>query len=210
MKKHSLLVVVGAVITTCVGVIILFRSTARSDSLIGKPGDVHREDKVVNESRDNRALDEEVATLRRQVNLLTAEKAHASAVSRPASETSPRPKSLAELNEYNERADQKYLRQVDAFFANQPRDAEWAPKIERAAEGIIKKIPDIATFQEVRCAQSICRVVVNHKETADRIKLNRAVSTEEPFAFGTYYSYDGLVTTMYVMREGHRMPSVEP
>jgi hypothetical protein len=114
------------------------------------------------------------------------------------------------LDESNQRAHQKYVNRLDALVMGQSRDVEWASKIEHQAQDVIKKIPGIATLDQAQCGESLCRVAVKHADEGDRVKLNRAVADAEPFSFGTYYSYDGLVTTMYVLREGRRMPFEEP
>jgi len=100
----------------------------------------------------------------------------------------------------------RYKETLDTAMLDQVRDNRWAFETEQKIESAVASVSAIATLQEARCAATLCRATLQLKEGMARRDLVNAVKREDPFTGGTFYSYDGLLATLYVTKEGSNFP----
>jgi hypothetical protein len=102
-------------------------------------------------------------------------------------------------------AARRQRQRLEELLAREHREPKWATETEQQVEGVVGAVKSGVALQEVKCTSTICKVVVKVDE-AKRQELVMNVATKEPFSWGTQYSYDGPVATMYVARKGHDFP----
>jgi hypothetical protein len=99
-----------------------------------------------------------------------------------------------------------YQQLLETQLADEPRDSQWAYQSEEKIGSVVAGLPKGSSLESVSCASTICRATVRHADPTKQQELVKGIAQEEPFSNGTYYAYDGLVTTMYVSRNGTRSP----
>jgi hypothetical protein len=160
-----------------------------------------------------RHVQQELDILKRQVLSLSLEKHR-----RDGESSGPPPAPSIDVKEPSEdretRAERTRARnaQVERAFSTivdeQYPDSPWAGDTERVVEKAIASADPTMKLESAKCGVSLCRVIVRHKNEASKAALAERVADKEPFRNGTVYAYDGLVSTMYVTREGHDFPAI--
>jgi hypothetical protein len=105
-------------------------------------------------------------------------------------------------------ATRRLAERLEETLRGQYRDPKWSGITEGKIESVVKNTLTGALLDSIKCASTLCKVVVTHEDVQNQKELPHAIAREEPFATGVLYSYDGLVTTMYVLREGETLPDV--
>jgi hypothetical protein len=148
----------------------------------------------------------ELADLRREVDWLKANKIEP--VSRSGGPPAPpkQPRDPKEQFANTSAVVERHRQKLDNVLAGQDRDPRWAGDTERSVETIMAKRSG-NKLEGVTCAATMCRVVMRHDSQEAKNDLLHSLAREEPFA-RTFYSYDGLVTTMFIAKEGERLPDL--
>jgi hypothetical protein len=160
------------------------------------------------------SLARDMDNLKREVAVLKLDRLAPSALNANQSDTAPRTEPTIspgpeELQaKYTER-NRLYKQQLEGTFRRQYRDAGWAAETEQRIEAVVSTVGPGTTVTSVACAATMCKVVVTHDDDLIQKQLARMVAQKEPFQYGTFYSYDGLTTTMFLIREGQAFPHAE-
>jgi len=101
---------------------------------------------------------------------------------------------------------ERHRQKLDNVLAGQVRSSQWAGDTERSVETIMAKRSG-NQLESVTCAATMCRVVVRHDSAEAKDDLLHAIPREKPFG-RTFYSYEGLVTTMFIAKEGEMLPDL--
>jgi hypothetical protein len=152
-----------------------------------------------------------MANLRREIATLKAE--HLALARRPTgTQDSARAPELTpeQAREEETLSVQRFAQNLDDTLRAQRRDVKWASETEHQVENSVSKYAPATTLDTVTCASNLCRVVVKHSDGATRREFLQKIGEAEPFTGGTIYSYDGMVTTMYVTKPGDNFTAKPP
>jgi hypothetical protein len=96
---------------------------------------------------------------------------------------------------------------LDARFQNEPRDSGWSSSTVAELRAVLLAEAPKSRLLEVSCHSTLCRVVMECSNSADRFELARSIAAKSPFNHGVVYVHgtpnNSLITTLYVVREGH-------
>jgi hypothetical protein len=168
---------------------------------------------------DVAALRDEVKRLRRDLALVRTQSAETAARQPPpAASTSPEPRppetrkalTADEKKAQTRAAVQGWYRTIDAQFDTETDDPSWSPDATRGFEELLKKHAEHATLMSAKCANTMCRIVVSHADGDKQREFASEMSDESALDTEVAYKYDAEATppttTMWVARQGHKVP----
>jgi len=163
---------------------------------------------------DSARLASDVENLRRDVESLRAENL-ATRAARPAVQTpAPEPSSAGPLGPQEAAAAEgaerrRYQQHMEVLFHRQYRDVAWADETEQELRTAIGDLAGGTRARQVECAATMCKLVITHDDETQQRELAGAIGSKPPFQRSIYYAYDGLTTTLYVLKENEPFPSMD-
>jgi outer membrane murein-binding lipoprotein Lpp len=175
-------------------------------------------DAVPNVPTSARALEDEVARLRREVSAVKAktEASERLASSSAAPEGPPpatkRPLTREERREQSRAARDAWYSLVDSQFYGERPDPEWSTDAVRNARTMIASHAKNGTLVSAECATTMCKIVVTHADAEMQKEFSSEITEEPLLDAEVMYKYDAdaqpPTTTMWLSRAGHRLPRV--
>ncbi|MET0594387.1 MAG: hypothetical protein ABW133_16920 [Polyangiaceae bacterium] len=158
-------------------------------------------------SREVETLQREVAQLKRDQAPLRAQPASAGSAREPGAQPSfdADEATIAAARAEAQAKMRNFRDHLEASFQGEHRESAWAKQTEGTIQNTVAAVEGL-TLMEASCATKLCKVVAKSDDTTAQLHIPQDLAEKEPFKNGTFYSYDGLVTTMYLSREGHRLP----
>lgn len=104
-------------------------------------------------------------------------------------------------------------RAFDDYLRSESVDKPWSDAMVAAAYRVVG-VAKTARLIKTECASRLCRIVVDHADTAEQRSFAAQVWQDPPFDNGIFFRYDTSgprpQTTLYVAREGTELASLIP
>lgn len=102
---------------------------------------------------------------------------------------------------------------MERVLAEQPADADWQRESLRQADALFEKFAlDGSRLSAVDCAQSVCRISLQHDDEVARLHFVQSDALmEPPFNTELFGHYDPVAgeTRLYLARQGDHLPPLE-
>jgi HAMP domain-containing protein len=213
MSKRSVLalLVVGAVSASVLWGVLLSRRSSSSEASTeadrGGRNPPAREGSIGAVASEVRALRAELAHVRAELQATSAGAAVQAAAKTELAADAPSGQRQQDLDVNALRAG------FQAVFEGQATDWAWANQQQGEIASAFKKLPQPgARLDKVECRQSMCRVDARFDSArARQTFLNESIGAP-PFDHGGFYhtNYETEAVTLFLAREGHSLPSLEP
>lgn len=157
------------------------------------------------------ALENEVRRLRTELAAMAAVKAHDMQKVGAASAPPPAAEMSDEEAEAHALARQQAVyAAIESQLAREPVDPAWGPAAAEQLKDLTGKHAEFGTLASVRCAATLCKLVVSHRDVDDMRSFVERVAEDPRLEGQVVYRYDKdaqpPITTMFLSRKGHKLP----